>query len=81
MFLLISLDNPESFNVKCDPEKAILLREEYDEVQPGYHMSKVHWNTVYFNGRLTEMQLQEMIDDSYTLVVASLPKTKQQLLK
>ena len=81
MFLLISLNKPDSFNVKCDPEKAISLREEYDEVQPGYHMSKIHWNTVYFNGRLKEIQLQEMIDDSYALVVASLPKNKQELLK
>ena len=81
MFLLISLDKPDSFNVKCDPEKAVQLREEYDEVQPGYHMSKVHWNTVSFNGRLKETQLQEMIDDSYSLVVASLPKNKQELLK
>lgn len=81
MFLLTSLANPDSFNVKCDPEKAVLLREEFDEVQPGYHMSKIHWNTVSINGRLNDKQLEEMIDDSYTLVVASLPKNKQQLLK
>jgi predicted DNA-binding protein (MmcQ/YjbR family) len=81
MFLLISLDKPDSFNVKCDPEKAILLREEYDEVQPGYHMSKIHWNTVNIKGRLTERQLKEIIDDSYNLVVASLPKNKKDLLQ
>lgn len=80
MFLLISLSNPDSFNVKCDPERAVLLREEYEEVQPGYHMNKVHWNTVFINGRLTNSQLKEMIDESYMLVVKSLPKSKQSLL-
>jgi predicted DNA-binding protein (MmcQ/YjbR family) len=81
MFLLVSLNNPDSFNVKCDPEKAIILREEYEEVQPGYHMNKIHWNTVNIHGRLTDGQLKEMIDDSYALVVASLPKNKKDLLK
>lgn len=80
MFLLIGLNNPESFNVKCDPEKAVLLREKYEEVQPGYHMNKTHWNTVYLHGRLIEQQLKEMIDHSYDLVVSSLPKNKQDLL-
>lgn len=81
MFLLIGLNSPDNFNVKCDPEKAIALREEYDEVKPGYHMNKMHWNTVYINGRLTDKQLLEMIDDSYQLVVKSLPTAKQALLK
>lgn len=81
MFLLVGLNNPESFNVKCDPERAISLREEYEEVQPGYHMNKTHWNTVFMNGRLTESQLKEMIDHSYALIVAGLPKSKQELLK
>lgn len=80
IFLLIGLTNPDSFNVKCDPEKAVSLREQYDEVKPGYHMNKTHWNTVYINGRLTDKQLNEMIDHSYQLVVKSLPKTKQALL-
>jgi len=81
MFLLIGLENPDRFNVKCDPERAVQLREEYEEIQPGYHMSKTHWNTVSMNGRLTEGQLKEMIDDSYALVVASLSKSKQALLQ
>lgn len=81
MFLLVGLDKPDSFNVKCDPERAAALREEYEEVQPGYHMNKTHWNTVYINGRLTEAQLREMIDHSYELIVASLPKVKQDLLR
>lgn len=69
MFLLISLDEvPLKFNAKCDPDKAIELREEYPEsILPGYHMNKKHWNTVIANG-LKEQLLKEMIDDSYNLV-------------
>ncbi|MEP7108893.1 MAG: MmcQ/YjbR family DNA-binding protein [Ferruginibacter sp.] len=70
VFLLISLDtNPLQFNVKCDPEKAIELREEYpNSVLPGFHMNKKHWNTVIVNGTMTKKQLFEMVDDSYRLV-------------
>ena len=78
IFLLAGLENPYRFNVKCDPELAVSLREEYEEVQPGYHMNKTHWNTVYMNGRLSDSQLKQMIDHSYDLIVSSLPK-KQQL--
>ena len=81
MFLLVGLNKPESFNVKCDPERAVSLREEYEEVQPGYHMNKTHWNTVFMNGRLTDSQLKAMVDHSYELIVAGLPKSKQELLK
>ncbi len=80
IFLLTGLEQPDRFNVKCDPEKAVSLREEYEEVQPGYHMNKTHWNTVYMNGRLTDLQLKEMIDHSYDLIVKSLPKSKQALI-
>ncbi len=70
MFLLLSLDTqPLQFNVKCDPEKAIELREEYPEVVlPGYHMNKKHWNTIVVNGILNNKQLLQMVDDSYELV-------------
>lgn len=78
IFLLISLKGSSSFNVKCDPEKAISLREQYPEVKPGYHMNKKHWNTVSMRGKLTVHQLREMIDDSYSLILQSLPKSKQQ---
>lgn len=74
MFLLISLQNPVSFNAKCDTEKAVALREEFEEILPGYHMSKVHWNTVSMEGRLSEKQLKELIDHSYELVYKGLPK-------
>jgi predicted DNA-binding protein (MmcQ/YjbR family) len=80
MFLLCSLDREEAtINVKCDPERAIELREEYEEVQPGYHMNKQHWNTVHLKGRLRSDQIREMIDHSYDLIVASLtPKQRME---
>lgn len=80
MFLLCGLNQADRFNVKCEPERAVSLREEYEEVQPGYHMNKTHWNTVYMNGRLSDTQLKEMVDHSYELVVASLPKNKRALI-
>lgn len=75
MFLLASLDTqPPSFNAKCDPEEAIALREEYpDSVFPGYHMNKKHWNTVELNGGISDALAMRMIDDSYQLIVDSLP--------
>ncbi len=76
VFMLMGLDST-SFNVKCDPEWAVELREQFTEVQPGYHMNKKHWNTVYFDGSLTRKQLQEMIDHSYCLILKSLPKNQQ----
>jgi len=72
MFALISLDKPDNANLKCDPEKAIFLREHYDSVKPGYHMSKVHWNTVYFDGSIDDALILSWIDDSYDLIVNSL---------
>ena len=70
MFLLISIDEqPVRFNVKCDPEKAIELREQYASVIPGYHMNKKLWNTVIIDGSLSSALLKEFIDDSYELVI------------
>ena len=69
MFLLAALDEePLQFNVKCDPEKALELREEHACVQPGYHMNKKHWNTIVVDGSVAVRQLKEWIDDSYDLV-------------
>jgi predicted DNA-binding protein (MmcQ/YjbR family) len=70
IFLLTGLDNqPLQFNVKCNPDKAIELREAFpDAVLPGYHMNKKHWNTIVVNGQLSNQQLKEMVDDSYNLV-------------
>ena len=69
IFLLISLESsPLQFNVKCDPARAIELREEYPEaVLPGYHMNKKHWNTIIVDGTLSKKQLMEMLDNSYKL--------------
>jgi predicted DNA-binding protein (MmcQ/YjbR family) len=75
MFALASLDDvPARVNLKCDPERALDLRDRYEEVQPGYHMNKKHWNTVELSGRIPETELRGMIDHSYDLVVARLPK-------
>ena len=69
IFLLTGLDNePLRFNVKCDPEKALELREEYACVQPGYHMNKKHWNTIVVDGTVSSRLLKEWIDWSYKLV-------------
>ena len=79
IFLRVSLDRPElRFNVKCDPEKAIEWREQFAAVQPGYHMNKKLWNTVIVDGSISSRILKEMIDDSYRLVVKSLPKKSQE---
>ncbi len=70
VFLLTGLDShPLQFNVKCDPDRAIELREDYPQnVLPGYHMNKKHWNTIIVDGTLSNKQLQEFIDHSYELV-------------
>ena len=70
MFLLLVLDTGDlQFNVKCNPDKAIELRDEYpDNILPGYHMNKKHWNTVIATGKLSNKQLLQMVDDSYNLV-------------
>src|SRR6202035_1872326 len=74
-FLLCSIHaNPFRFNVKCDPDLATELREQYDCVQPGYHMNKKHWNTIVIDGSVSPKQLKDWIDHSYELVVDHLPK-------
>lgn len=74
MFALLDVDSFESINLKCEPEKAIELRESHQGIQPGYHMNKTHWNTVLLNDDVTDELLVELIDHSYELVYASLPK-------
>lgn len=81
IFALLSLnDVPTRVNLKCDPERAIELRETYDAVQPGYHMNKRHWNTVIFDGTIPANEVREMIDDSYELIVKSLRKDAREKL-
>ncbi len=78
MFALTDLETFGSINLKCDPEKAILLRESYSEIIPGYHMSKTHWNTVSVEGSLNDSFIYDLIDDSYNLVFESLTRKQKQ---
>ena len=80
IFALLNLEGAQSVNLKCNPERAIELREQYSEVQPGFHMNKKHWNTVTYNGRLANNLICEMIDASYMLVVEGLSKEKQKAI-
>src|SRR6476659_1727638 len=75
IFALASLDEvPPRVNLKCDPERALDLRDRYEEVQPGYHMNKKHWNTIELGGRIPDPELRSLIDHSYQLVVSTRPK-------
>ncbi len=82
MFALTALDRlPPQVNLKCDPEWAIELREAYDgHIIPGYHMNKNTWNTVYLQ-QVPEKLIRELIDHSYDLIVAGLPKKTRQALE
>lgn len=79
VFLLLSL-NHESlrFNTKCDPDVAIELREQYQNILPGYHMNKRLWNTVIINGPIPNKLIMELIDNSYNIVVSALSKKLQE---
>ncbi len=79
MFALTDLEGDLYVNLKCDPEQAIELREQYPHhVLPGYHMSKKHWNTIKLNDYLSDQLICQWIDHSYNLVWASLPKRLRQ---
>jgi predicted DNA-binding protein (MmcQ/YjbR family) len=81
MFALSSLSQWEkgepSVNLKCDPEQAQELRVQYDAIEPGYHMSKIHWNTIAINKDVPDSLIKELIDHSYELVFKSLTKKLQ----
>lgn len=81
MFALTGLDGDLSINLKCDPELAIELRERYPAVQPGYHMNKTHWNTVFIDGSVSDKLVCEWIDHSYDIVVSKMPKKMREALK
>jgi predicted DNA-binding protein (MmcQ/YjbR family) len=74
IFALMDVDLFVSVNLKCDPERAIELREQYPGITPGYHMNKQHWNTVLCDGSVPHKLLLELAEHSYALVRASLPK-------
>jgi predicted DNA-binding protein (MmcQ/YjbR family) len=76
MFALAALDEvPTTVNLKCDPDLALDLRDRYEQVRPGYHMNKKHWNTVEIESGIPDAELRKMIDHSYDLVVNALPKS------
>ena len=81
MFALVALDEiPATANLKCDPDLALELRDRYEQVRPGHHMNKKHWNTVEIEGGIPAAELRKMIDHSYELVVKSLPRKSRAIL-
>ena len=77
---LVETEGQAWSNLKCDPTEALMLRDIFPEVRPGYHMNKKHWNTIELQGNLPQSEIERMIDNSYTLVVKSLPlKVRQSL--
>lgn len=82
MFATLSLNGGEaSCNLKCDPERAVMLRETHACILPGYHMNKKHWNTVLLEEGLEDAFIRELIDHSYTMTIAGMPKKMQQMLE
>ena len=77
IYALIDVEKANYINLKCDPERAILLREAHSAILPGYHMNKKHWNSVNLNQDLDDTLIQDLIHHSYELVVKSLPKKLQ----
>ena len=82
MFALVrEACDPIQVNLKCNPEDALILRGQFNAVQPGYHMNKEHWNTVVFDGSIRDDLLKMMIDKSYVEVVRKLKKSHRDELK
>ncbi len=80
VFALTNVDEFLSVNLKCEPQRAIELRESNSGIVPGWHMNKKHWNTVTTDGTVSDVLLTNLINHSYDLVVAGLPKKSQELL-
>jgi predicted DNA-binding protein (MmcQ/YjbR family) len=81
IFAITSITTFDSVNLKCDPEEAVLLREKYDAVIPGFHMNKKHWNTILMDGSIPDKLFLKWIDHSYAQVVKSLTKKQKEELK
>lgn len=79
-FLYEGTEEACRINLKCDPVIAVNLREQLEAVKPGYHMNKKHWNTVIVDGSLSLDEIYDMIDHSYSLVVAKLPRSQRDIL-
>ena len=77
IFMIANLNPPISINLKCDPEKAVDLRERYSCVTPGYHMNKTHWNTIFIDNSVPDRVIFEWIDHSYELVSSGLKKSEK----
>ncbi len=78
MFALLAFEEvPATANLKCDPDRALELRDRYEDVTPGYHMNKKHWNTVVIDGAIPQSELEKMIDHSYELVLQSFSKAER----
>jgi predicted DNA-binding protein (MmcQ/YjbR family) len=81
IFALVNLDGETRINLKCDPARAIELREEHPAIIPGYHMNKQHWNTVIMDESLNRELVTSLIDHSCELIISGLPKAKKEELK
>jgi predicted DNA-binding protein (MmcQ/YjbR family) len=81
IFALCDIEEFDFVNLKCDPEKALEFRERYAGITPGYHMSKKHWNSVSMDGSVPDAKIRYLINHSYELIVASLPKKLREELK
>ncbi len=78
IFLMMNFEVPFELSLKCEPERAVELRERYESITPGFHMNKSHWNTVVMDGSIPRKLVYEMIDHSYEQIVQSLPKKLRQ---
>jgi len=81
MFALTDIDDFDLINLKCDPEYALELRAQYPAIIPGYHMNKQHWNSLLMDGTLPDSLILQCTDDSYNLIVKSLPKKLREELE
>ncbi len=81
MFALLDLTGKYDLGLKCDPERAIELREHYNSIRPGYHLNKKYWNNVLFDGDVDDRLIKELVDHSYDLIVKSLPRKLEEELK
>ncbi|MEM0996587.1 MAG: MmcQ/YjbR family DNA-binding protein [Bacteroidota bacterium] len=78
MFAIIPLEHGDRISLKCDPERALELRAEWEEITPGWHLSKKHWNSLMLKGRLSPELIRELVDHSYALVIKGLRKKDRQ---